>query len=71
MPDGVVDIVDVGLTRVDHEPVDELHRLGTSGAELAGDDDFATLGARLHDESEDTVAGTGGQRGSGGWSSEK
>ena len=58
VPDGVVDKVDVGLTRVDHEPVDKLHRLGTSGAELAGNDNLATLGAGLHDETEDTVACT-------------
>lgn len=35
----------------------ELHALGTGGPELSGDDDFATLGARLHDEAEDTIAG--------------
>ena len=35
----------------------ELHALGTGGPELSGNDDFATLGARLHDESENTIAG--------------
>ena len=34
----------------------ELHGLGTGSAQLAGDDNFATLGTRLHDETEDTVA---------------
>ena len=56
--DGVVDVVTGGLTGVDHESVGELHRLGTGGSQLSGDDDLATLGARLHDESEDTVAGS-------------
>jgi hypothetical protein len=42
---------------VDHEAVGELHGLGAGGAELAGDDDLAALGAALHDEAEDTVAG--------------
>jgi hypothetical protein len=60
--DSVVDVVDRGLTRVDHETVGELHRLGTGRTELARDDDLATLGARLHDEAEDTVAGTVGVR---------
>jgi hypothetical protein len=43
---------------VDHEAVGELHGLGTGGTELAGDDNLATLGAALHDEAEDTIAGT-------------
>jgi hypothetical protein len=47
-----------GLTRVDHEAVGELHGLGTGGTELAGDDNLATLGAALHDEAKDTIAGT-------------
>lgn len=34
----------------------ELHGLGTSGPQLAGDDDLTTLSARLHDEAQDTVA---------------
>lgn len=55
---GSVDEVLGGLTRVDHEAVGELHGLGTSGTELSGDDDLATLGAGLHDEAEDTIACT-------------
>lgn len=66
---GRVDKVADGLTRVDHEAVGELHRLGTGGTELARDDNLATLGARLHDEAEDTVAsavvGRTGERGEG------
>jgi len=34
----------------------ELHALGTGGPELSGNDDLATLGARLHDEPQHTVA---------------
>jgi hypothetical protein len=36
----------------------ELHGLGTGGTELAGHNNLATLGTGLHDETEDTVAGT-------------
>lgn len=53
-----VDEVLGGLTGVDHEAVGELHGLGTSSTELARDDNLATLGTRLHDETEDTIAGT-------------
>ena len=53
-----VDEVLGGLAGVDHEPVGELHALGTGSAKLAGDDHLATLGAALHDESEDTIAGS-------------
>jgi hypothetical protein len=34
----------------------ELHALGTGGPELSGNNDFATLGARLHDEPQHTIA---------------
>lgn len=47
------------LSGVDHESVGELHRLGTGGAQFARDDNLASLGARLHDEAEDTVARAG------------
>jgi hypothetical protein len=49
---GVVDEVLSGLTGVDHEAVGELHGLGTSGAQLAGNDNLATLGTRLHNETD-------------------
>lgn len=55
---GAVDELLGGLTGVDHEAVGELHGLGTGSTELSGDDDLAALGARLHDEAQDTVAGT-------------
>lgn len=57
MAGSLVDEVANGLTGVDHETVGELHRLGTGGTELARDDNLATLGAGLHNETEDTVAG--------------
>lgn len=56
--DGVVDVVSSGLTRVNHESVGELHRFGSSSSEFTRDDDFATLGTGLHDESKDTVTGS-------------
>ena len=55
---GAVDEVLGRLAGVDHEAVGELHALGAGGAQLAGNDDLATLGTALHDEAEDTVAGT-------------
>ena len=58
VPDGVVDEVKGRLTGVDHETVRELHRLGTRGTELARDDNLATLGTGLHDETENTIART-------------
>ena len=58
MADGVVNEVAGGLTGVDHESIGELHRLGTSSTNLSGDDNFAALGAGLHDKAEDTVAST-------------
>lgn len=46
------------LTGVDHETVSELHALGTSSTELSRDDNLATLSTALHDESENTIAGS-------------
>lgn len=54
----MVDEVLGGLTRVNHEAVGELHGLGTGSTELTGDNNLTTLGTRLHDETEDTIAGT-------------
>ncbi len=56
MADSRIDVVVHRLTAVDHETVHELHGLGSLATELAGDDDFATLGTALHDETKDTVA---------------
>jgi len=56
--DGGVDVLSDGVTSVDHKTVSEFHGLGSLTSQLAGDDDFATLSSRLHDESENTVGGT-------------
>ena len=56
--DGVVNVVNGGLTGVDDEAISELHGLCTGSTELAGDDNFAALRARLHDEAKHTIAGT-------------
>ena len=58
VPAGGVNVVPCWLTGVDHETIDELHGLGTLRTELAGDDDFATLGTVLNDKSHNTVACT-------------
>jgi hypothetical protein len=55
---GVVNEVLGGLTRVNHEAVGELHGLGTGSTELTRDNNLTTLGTRLHDETENTIAGT-------------
>jgi hypothetical protein len=53
-----IDEVLCWLTRVDHETVGELHALGTSSTELSRNNNLATLRTRLHNESEDTIAGS-------------
>lgn len=58
MTSGVVDEILCWLTGVDHEAVGELHGLGTSSTKLTRDNNLATLGTGLHDESEHTVACT-------------
>jgi hypothetical protein len=50
MPYSVVDEINSGLTRVNHETVSELHRFGAGGTKLSGDNNFATLGAGLHNK---------------------
>ncbi len=69
---GRVDKVAHRLARVDHETVGKLHGLGTGSAQLARHNNLAacervrrleskerrTLGARLHNESDNAVAGT-------------
>merc|ERR1712114_91862 len=54
---GSIDILLGGVAAVDHQPVDELHRLGSLPSKFSGNDHLATLGARLHDESQDAIAG--------------
>ena len=69
-----VDVVVDGVSRVDHETVHKLHGLSPLAPQLSTHDnlvapimdklqDFlmiylATLGSRLHDKSEDTIAST-------------
>merc|ERR1712060_741232 len=51
--DGSVDVLLRRTAAVNHQTVDELHRLRSLTAKLAGNNHFATLSAGLHDESED------------------
>lgn len=46
------------MLRKSYSTYSELHGLGTSSTELARDDNLATLSTGLHDETEDTVAGS-------------
>ena len=58
--DGSIHIVLDGLTSLDHVTITELHALGTLSTQLTRDDDLATSGSSLHDETEDTIACTSG-----------
>ena len=51
-----INVVVGWVSGVNHEAVDELHGLGSLSSQLAGNDNLATLGAGLHDETEDSVA---------------
>lgn len=55
---GCVDVVVAWISGVDHQTVDELHRLCALTAQLARHDHFASLGTRLHDETEHAITGT-------------
>jgi len=55
---GGSDVVVLGFTSRDHVTVLKLHNLSTLGRHFTGNGDFATLGAVLHDEADDTVAST-------------
>mmetsp|Transcript_21150 Transcript_21150/g.44160 ORF Transcript_21150/g.44160 Transcript_21150/m.44160 type:complete len:209 (+) Transcript_21150:210-836(+) len=52
------DVVPLRLSSGDQIALSKLHCLGTLRTQLAADDDLHTLGTVLHDESENTVAGT-------------
>lgn len=56
--DGVVDELLSGLTGVDHETISELHGLSSGSSQFTRDNNFTTLGTGLHNESENTVAGS-------------
>ena len=51
-----IDVVVGWVSGVNHQTVDELHGLCSLSSQLAGNDNLATLGAGLHDETEDSVA---------------
>lgn len=55
---GSVNEVSDGLTGVDHETVGELHGLGSGGSQLSGDNNLDTLGAGVHNVSDNTVGGS-------------
>lgn len=55
--DALVDVDHGRVTGLDHVAVAELHALGTLGAQLARNGDFATASVALHDETEHTIAG--------------
>jgi hypothetical protein len=48
--DSVVNIISSRLTRVNHEPVGKLHRLGTRRAEFSRHNNLTALSTRLHDK---------------------
>ena len=50
MSDGGVDVLGDGVTRVDHEPVGELHGLRSLTSQLARDDNLTTLNTSLINE---------------------
>merc|ERR1719305_1407055 len=54
---GHVHVLVDGVSGVDHQTVNKLHGLGSLSPQLAGHDNLASLGARLHDETEHTIAG--------------
>jgi hypothetical protein len=56
--DGGVDVFPGWVTGVDHHTVDELHSLCSLASDLTTDNDLATSGTLLHNESEDTVGGS-------------
>ncbi len=58
--DSSVHVGDSGLTGVNHVSVSELHGLSSLLSELAGDDDFATLGTLVEHLSDDVHGGGSG-----------
>mmetsp|Transcript_57291 Transcript_57291/g.125471 ORF Transcript_57291/g.125471 Transcript_57291/m.125471 type:complete len:270 (+) Transcript_57291:113-922(+) len=64
VPDSLVNVVLLGLTSGDEVALTEFHGLGTLGSHLAADDDLATLGSVLHNESHDAIHGASGREAS-------
>ena len=56
-----VNVVVHRVSTVDHQAIHEFHGLGTLTSEFARHNHLATLGAALHDEAEDTIAGSAGR----------
>lgn len=46
------------ITRVNHDAVNKLHRLGTLSTEFSRYNDFASFSLRFHDEAENTITST-------------
>lgn len=57
MTDGHINVVLDWSTTVDHETVNKLHGLGPLSTQLARDHHLTALGATLHDEAQDSIAG--------------
>lgn len=57
-----VNVVIHWVSTVDHQAIHKLHGLGTLTSEFAGHNHLATLGTALHDEAEDTIAGSAGRK---------
>jgi len=55
---GFLDVDTVGVTGLYHVTIVELGGLSTGTTKLTSDNDFSTLGTRLHDEAEHTIGGT-------------
>lgn len=56
-----VDVVIHRVSTVDHQAVHKLHGFGTLTPEFARHNHLTTLGTALHDEAEDTIAGSEGK----------
>lgn len=54
--DSLVNKVIHWITGVDHQTIQELHRLGSLSSKLARHDNLASLRPTLHYESQDTIA---------------
>mmetsp|Transcript_43504 Transcript_43504/g.102517 ORF Transcript_43504/g.102517 Transcript_43504/m.102517 type:complete len:237 (+) Transcript_43504:158-868(+) len=53
----LINVMPLGLTSGDQVAILELHGLGTLGAQLAANDDLASLCSVLHDEANHSIAG--------------
>lgn len=61
MTHGCVHVVVHWVPTVDHQAIHKLHGFGPLTSEFAGHNDLTALGPALHDEAEDTVAGSAGR----------